>query len=137
MPIRYQITLLLVTAGLVISVVRHGLETNWGPWGGVEYFVAWWLVHFVLLKFLISLVRFIVSICSLAFSTVDTAPTLIKLRLPEERRSVDRGRLFYDQLKAPVSDSSQNNNIRCHESHGVFWSNARLTSHEQWAKEFQ
>jgi hypothetical protein len=52
-----------VVAALVVSVVRHGLETNWGPWGGFEYFLAWWLVHFGLLRLAASAVGFVVSIC--------------------------------------------------------------------------
>ena len=137
MPIRYQ-TLLLVLAGLVVSVVRHGLETNWGPWGGVEYFLAWWLVHFMLLRFLFALVsfifvlvRFIVSLCSRPFSTIDAVPPPIEPRLQaDERRIVDRSRRFYDHLKAPASDPPR-------EGRGVFWADGRLTSNEKWAKQIR
>ena len=71
MPIGVRITILTVVAGLVVSVVRHGLETKWGSWDGYGIFLAWWVVHFMLLRFFVAVTGFVIAICARLFPDLE------------------------------------------------------------------
>lgn len=48
-----RVNTLTILTGLVVGYVRHGLETKWEPWRGIEHFFGSWFVHYFALLFLV------------------------------------------------------------------------------------
>jgi hypothetical protein len=42
-----RVNVLTVITSLMVAYVRHGLESKWAAWGGVENFLVSWFVHFI------------------------------------------------------------------------------------------
>jgi hypothetical protein len=53
-----RINILTVATALVVAVVRHGVQTKWGPWDGWGTFLGSWLIRWIALAMLIAIAAF-------------------------------------------------------------------------------
>jgi hypothetical protein len=83
-----RLGILTAVTSLAVAYVRHGIETKWALWRGIENILSSWFSHFIALWILIFLSSFTAMFMSIAvlgesgFATTGGIQKMFRLRRP-------------------------------------------------------